>query len=134
MAERLAGCGTLPATLETAWDSFELMMRIADDYCGDEVDIAAGFGFASVFATAGQDAAGWAPSMPATGAPAPAYVRPDGMDPHVVADMLAGLAGTLAARLRQAAAEASQAGDQAACQDAADAADQIRELMSRHRQ
>jgi hypothetical protein len=134
MAERLAGCGTLPATLEAAWDAFELMMRIADDYCGDEVDISAGFVMASSAATAGGNAAGWAPSMPATAGPAPVYARPDGIDPHAVADLLAGLAGTLAARLHQAAAQASQAGDLAACQDAAAAADEIRELMSRHRQ
>jgi hypothetical protein len=63
MTSRLAGCATLAATLETAWDAFGLMMRIADGYSGDEADIAAGFGFASVFATASDGARRESPSV-----------------------------------------------------------------------
>lgn len=128
--QRLLGADSVPGLLSAAWDAFEVIMAVA----AANADVSAGmypaFTFARGSAVSGRNAIAFAPSMPACYTAPPATPGPVTGDVHEVADALAGLASALNARLRDAAGRAGDAGDRAACQDAAGHADQISKLLA----
>jgi hypothetical protein len=88
------------------------------------------FTFARGSAVSGRNAIAFAPSMPADPAPS-VTAEPVTGDVYQVADAAAGLASALSERLRDAAGRSSDAGDRAACEDAAGHADHISKLLAR---
>lgn len=79
----------------------------------------------------GREALTIAPSLPLDASTAPGMAVPTGADAGQSADALAALAAVLRDRLTDAATRADVPGDRAACQDAAEAAGRICQLMTR---
>lgn len=79
----------------------------------------------------GREALTIAPSLPLGGTTEPSSVVQRGADADQAADGLAALTAALRDRLTSAAVLAVLPGDQAACQDAAQAAERICQLMTR---
>ena len=84
-----------------------------------------------VLAAGGREALTIAPSLPLDGGTSTGVAMPTGPDAGQTADALAALAAVLRDRLTDAATQADLPGDRAACQDAAAAAGQICQLMTR---
>lgn len=128
---RLEQAASLPEALAAGFDAFEVI-RTAARECQDRApELFAAFMTAADAAVDGREALTVAPSLPHVAAAGPGDpVAADG-DPAQVADALAALADLLSDRLCQVAALADLANDRAACEDAAHAARQICQLMSR---
>ena len=124
-AEGVAG------VLAAGWEIFQFAMAVAAAGAGQADGLFAGFTFARGAAVSGRNALALAPSLPA-GLPVPAEdpVMPAGQVEEA-AGAVAGLASALGARLREVAGLAADAGDRAACLDAARDADRIGELLAR---
>lgn len=128
--QQLLGADGIPGVLSASWEAFELVMAVAAASADQSADMYPAFTFARGSAVSGRNAIAFAPSMPAgdaapSGAPAPVTG-----DVSEVADAVARLASALSTRLRDAAGLAADAGDRAACQDAARHADQISGLLA----
>ena len=129
--QRLLSADGVPGLLSAGWEIFELVIAVAAASADQSPDMYPAFTFARGSAVSGRNAIAFAPSMPAC------YAAPSGMpgpvtgDVYEVADAVAGLASALTARLRDAAGHAADAGDRTACENAADHADQISELLAR---
>jgi hypothetical protein len=129
--DRLEQAGDLAEVLEAAYEAFEGMLSVI----GPCEDPASGWFAAFVMAAAsaadGRDAVAFAPSLPAHAVRrAPAVGdQPCGASPGDVADAVAGLGQLAAHRLGEAARSAREAGDRAACQDAARCARDICGLL-----
>ena len=128
--ERLLGADGVPGVLSAGWEIFELVMAVAAVSADQSADMYPAFTFARGSAVSGRNALAFAPSMPAGYAPS-GPPEPVTGDVYQVADAVAGLASALTARLRDAAGHAADAGDRTACENAADHADQITELLAR---
>jgi hypothetical protein len=126
---RLLGADGIPGVLSAGWEIFELVIAVAAACADQSADMYPAFTFARGSAVSGRNAIAFAPSMPACYAPS---VTPEPVtgDMYQVADAVAGLASALSARLRDAAARTSEAGDHAACEDAAGHADHISKLLA----
>lgn len=123
---RLENAATLPALLDAAFGTFEEILSGIHDYEDSGGEFFAAPLFAAVAAADGRDAVGFAPSMPRPTAPGECAC----CDTPADFTGLAALSATLATRLTHAAAGGSTAGDRAACQQAAQQADQIRILLT----
>jgi hypothetical protein len=131
IAERLRQAASLPEILAAGFDAFEAIRLTARD-CQDRLPAL----FATFMTTAdaavdGREALTIAPSLPLDGGTSPGVAMPTGPDAGQTADALAVLAALLRDRLTDAATHADLPGDRAACQDAAEAAGQICQLMTR---
>ena len=129
--QRLLGADDVPGLLSAGWEIFEVVMAVAAASADKSADMYPAFTFARGSAVSGRNATAFAPSMPACYAAPSAAPVPTTGDVHEVADEVAGLASALSARLRDAAGRAGDAGDRAACEDAAGHADQICKLLAR---
>lgn len=128
--QRLLGANSMPSLLLAAWDAFELVMAAAAAAAGQSADMYPALTLARGSAVSGRNAIAFAPSMPDSHAAPPGGPPADANDVNEVADAVAGLASALSARLHGAAGLAADAGDRAACQDAARHAEQISRLLA----
>jgi hypothetical protein len=134
MRTRAETAGELAGLLEAAWDGFGAVVASCRECQERAGGLFAAFAYAAAAAAQGQLALATAPSLGAghgggTGRGGP--VPSDPGDLERTADGLAGLAGLLAARLAEAARQASDPGDSDACAQAGAAAAQVRELLAR---
>jgi hypothetical protein len=129
--DRLGTTEDPAAACLAGWDAFELIQDVAAQYAGLASDSFVTWMTVMGPACAGRDALGVAPSLPHVHrrAAVPGHVEADAEDD--VADELAILAAVLGSRLLNAAQSAADPGDRRACQLAADAAEEIRELLVR---
>jgi len=129
--DRLDTTSDLAATCLAGWDAFELIQDVAARFTGVASDSFATWMTVMGPASAGRDALGLAPSLPqAHGQPAILELDEAATEDDV-ADELAMLAAALGSRLLKAAQAAADAGDKRACQQAANAAEEIRKLLIR---
>jgi len=130
---RVETAGELAGLLEAAWDGFGAVVASCRECQERAGGLFASFAYAAAAAAQGQVALATAPSLGADhggtgrGGPAPSDLD----DFERTADGLAGLAGLLAARLAEAALQASDPGDSDACAQAGATAAQVRELLAR---
>ncbi len=129
-SQRLLGAGGVPGVLSAGWEIFELVIAVAAASVDQSADMVPAFTVARGSAASGRNAIAFAPSMPTGYAPS-GTPEPVTGDVYEVADAVAGLASALSARLRDAAGHAADAGDSAACENAAGHADQISKLLAR---
>jgi hypothetical protein len=122
----------LAAVLDAAYGAFEGMLSVIYPVQDPASGLFAAFVMAAASAANGRNALALAPSLP--GHPllaVPAEQQPwSGEPPERVAEVVAGLSHLVAERLTQAAASAPNAGDQTACQNAAQSARDIRGMLS----
>jgi len=128
---RLRQASSLPEALDAGFDAFEAIRMTARD-CQDQVpELFAAFVMAADAAVDGREALTPAPSLPHAIGTEPGSAGTARADASQVADALAALAAVLRDRLTDAAAVADTPDDRAACQDAAEAAGRICQLMTR---
>jgi hypothetical protein len=128
---RLEQAGSLPDVLAAAFDAFEAI-RITARHHQDQVPaLFAAFMTTADAAIDGREAITIAPSLPHAPGARPGQALTADADTSQAADTVAALATVLRDRLREAATRAGTAGDRAACQDAAEAAGRICQLMTR---
>jgi hypothetical protein len=128
---RLRRVSSLPETLDASFDAFEAIRRAARD-CQDRVpELFAAFMMTADAAVDGREALTPAPSLPPTSGAGLGNAMAARANLDQVPDALATLAAVLRDRLTDAAGLADTADDRAACQDAADAARRICQLMTR---
>jgi hypothetical protein len=131
IAERLRQAASLPEVLAVGFDAFEAIRLAARD-CQERVPgLFAAFMTTADAAVDGREALTIAPSLPLDGGTSPGVAMPTGGDAGQAADALAVLAAVLRDRLTDAATHADLPGDRTACQNAAEAAGQICQLMTR---
>jgi hypothetical protein len=128
---RLEQAASLPDVLAAGFDAFEAI-RITARHHQDQVPaLFAAFMTTADAAVDGREAITIAPSLPHAPSARPGRALTADADTSQAADTMAALAAMLHDRLSQAAAQAGTAGDRTACQDAADAAGRICQLMTR---
>jgi hypothetical protein len=128
---RLRQAAGLPETLAAGFDAFEAIRMAARDYQDRVPELFAAFMTTADTAVDGREALTVAPSLPLDGGTEPGAAVPGGVDAGQATDALAKLAAVLRDRLTDAGALADEPGDRAACQDAAEAARRICQLMTR---
>jgi hypothetical protein len=128
---RLRQAASLPETLAAGFDAFEAIRMAARRYQDQVPGLFAAFMTTADAAVDGREALTIAPSLSLAGRAAPGHAVAAAADADQAADVLAALAAVLRDRLSHAAALADTSGDQAACQDAAEAAGRICQLMAR---
>jgi hypothetical protein len=127
---RLEQAASLREVLAAGFDAFEAIRMAARD-CQNRVPaLFAAFMTTADAAVDGREALTLAPSLPPAAGAGPGEAVAAGADPGQVADALAALAGMLGDRLGWAASLADLAGDRAACQEAAQAAMRVCQLMA----
>jgi len=133
LAARVRDSASLPELLDVGFDAFEAI-RSAARACEDRTpELFAAFMMAAGTATEARNALTGAPSLPPghSGTSNPGLLVTAAADVGHVADKLADLAGLMARRLPGVAAAAPTAGDRVACHDAALAAAEIHQLLTR---
>ena len=128
---RLRQAASLPGTLAASFDAFEAIRLLARGNEHRDPGLFAAFMMAADAAVDGREALTISPSLPPATRPQPAVSPATGAGLDDIADAMAGLAAQLADCLPRAAAMAEMPGDRAACEQAAHAAGQIRQLMAR---
>lgn len=130
IATRLRHAVSMEEVLNASFDAFEAIRITARGVQEQTSELLATFMTAADAAVDGREAITVAPSLPSLSGPgAVAAAVPPGSDTELAADALAAVAPVLRDRLRVAARLASMPGDRAACEDAAEAAGRICELM-----
>jgi hypothetical protein len=128
---RLQEASGLPELLAASFDTFEAIRQEADSRVDEVPELFAAFMTTGVTAVEGREAVTAAPSLPPGPAgPQPSLLTADASLNEAI-DTLADLGALLDRCLTQAAASATNPQDRAACEQAADAARQIRHLMTR---
>jgi hypothetical protein len=132
IAGRVADSTTIPGLLDAGFDAFEVLRRVART-CEDRAPgLFAAFMAAATTAVEGRNALNDAPSLPPVhGGPAPSPTVSLAAEVDHLADQLAAFAALLAQRLTEAAAQADLADDRDACERAAQAAADIRQILGR---
>jgi hypothetical protein len=128
---RLRQAASLPGTLAASFDAFEAIRLLARGNEHRNPDLFAVFMMAADAAVDGREALTTSPSLPPATRHQPAVSPATGADLDDIADAMTDLAARLAGCLARAAAMAETSGDRAACEQAAHAASQIRQLMAR---
>ncbi len=128
---RLEQAASLPEALAAGFDAFEVIRIAAREFQDRMPGLFAAFMMTADAAVDGREALTVAPSLPLADGAEPGDAVPEGADAGQVADALAALAVVLRDRLSRAAALADLSGDRVACQDAAQAAGRICQLMAR---
>jgi hypothetical protein len=130
--ERLREASSLPELLAVSFDAFEMIRLLARRSQDRVPGLFAAFMWTADAAVDGREAVTIAASFPVPDASTTAPGEPAAnADLGHVIDALAALGRLLDARLTRAAVTAAEPGDRAACEDAADAARRIRQLMAR---
>jgi hypothetical protein len=128
---RLEQAASLPEVLAAGFDAFEAI-RITARHHQDQVPaLFAAFMTTADAAVDGREAITIAPSLPRAPGARPGRALTADADTGQAADTLAALAAMLCDRLTDAATRADTADDRAACQDAAEAAVRICQLLAR---
>jgi hypothetical protein len=128
---RIQGASTLPEMLAASFDAFEIIRRVADS-CVDEVpELFAAFMTTAGAAVNGREAITAAPSLPPGSADLQGSTLAANASLEESMSALANLGELLASRLSKAAGTATVAADRMVCEEAAEAARQIRHLMAR---
>ena len=131
MQGRLRDASTLSDTLAVSFDAFEAI-RLAARSCVDRVpELFAAFMTTADTAVEGREAITTAPSLPAGPAAEPPGLLAAGHSIDDAIDVLAAVGALLDSRLTQAGASAAIEADRVACRQAAGAARQIHQLMTR---
>ena len=125
---RLHRAASLPQVLSASFDAFEAIRMTARDHEDRAPELLAAFMTTADAAVDGREALAAAPSLPLDGTGG-AMVAVG--DTGRAANILAALAAVLRQRLTDAAGLARTADDRIACQDAAEAAARIWQLMAR---
>ncbi|MGH3222605.1 MAG: hypothetical protein ACRDPY_28565 [Streptosporangiaceae bacterium] len=128
---RLRQASSLAGTLAASFDAFEAIRLLARGNEHRDPSLFAAFMLAADAAVDGREALPLSPSLPPATRHQPAVTPAEGADLDDIADAMAGLATQLADCLARAATMAGTSGDRAACEQAAHAAGQIRQLMAR---
>jgi len=128
---RLQQAAGLPEILSAGFDAFEVIRVTARQHQDQESGLFAAFMTAADAAVDGREALTLAQSLAHEPCMQPVPLAGPGLDASRVADTLATVADLLRDRLSHAVTLAREPGDQVACHDAAEAADQIRQLMIR---
>ena len=131
LRQRLLGADGVPGVLSAGWEVFEFVRVIAAANADQSPDMYPAFTFARGSAVSGRNAIASAPSLPAGYAVPFSIPAPATGDVYEVADAVARLASALSARLSEAAALAADAGDRAACENAARDAERINGLLAK---
>jgi hypothetical protein len=131
IGDRLRQAASLPEALDAGFDAFEAIRMAARDWQDRAHGLFAAFITTADAAVDGREALTAAPSLPLTGTTEPARALAAGADAGHAADALAALAALLRDRLTEAAGLADAPGDRIACQEAAEAAGRISQLMTR---
>jgi hypothetical protein len=130
--ERLREAASLPELLAVSFDAFEMIRLLARRSQDRVPGLFAAFMWTADAAVDGREAVTIAASLPVPDASTTAPGEPAAnADLGHVIDALAALGRLLDDRLTRAAVTAAEPGDRAACEDAADAARRIRQLMAR---
>ncbi len=130
--ERLQQTGDLPAVVAAAHEGFVAALTALRAHEDPDSAWFGEFVMAAASAADGRDALVFAPSMPACRSPGTGLTDENaaaGAARNVAGD-IAALCGLAAVRLAQAASEAADRGDQAACVRAARCAQRICELLA----
>ena len=128
---RLEQAASLPEVLAAGFDVFE-DIRVTARHHQDRVPaLFAAFMTTADAAVDGREALTIAPSLPRAPSAGPGRALTADAGTGEAADTLAALAAMLRDRLTDAAAQADTPGDRASCQDAAEAAERICQLMTR---
>jgi hypothetical protein len=128
---RLRRASSLADTLAASFDAFEAIRLLARGNEHRDPSLFAAFMMAADAAVDGREALTTSPSLPPATTSQPAVSPAQGAGLFDIADAIAGLAAQLADTLPRAAAMAKMPGNRAACEEAAHAAGQIRQLMAR---
>jgi len=128
---RLRQASSAPGTLAASFDAFEAIRLLARGNEHRDPSLFAAFMMAADAAVDGREALTTSPSLPPAATLQPAVTPATGADLDDIADAMADLAAHLADCLTRTAAMAETSGDRAACEQAAHAACQIRQLMAR---
>jgi len=131
LRQRLLDADGVPGVLAAGWDAFEFVRSVAGASADQAADMYPAFTFARGAAVTGRNAIAFAPSMPAGQATVFERQAPLAGDVYEVAGALADLASALSTRLQEAAGLADDTGDRAACENAAQDADRINELLNK---
>jgi len=131
LRQRLLDADGVPGVLAAGWDAFEFVRSVAGASADQAADMYPAFTFARGAAVTGRNAIAFAPSMPAGQATVFERQAPLAGDVYEVAGALADLASALSTRLQEAAGLADDTGDRAACENAAQDADRINELLAK---
>jgi len=131
LRQRLLDADGVPGVLAAGWDAFEFVRAVASASADQAADMYPAFTFARGAAVTGRNAIAFAPSMPAGQATVFERQAPLAGDVYEVAGALADLASALSTRLQEAAGLADDTGDRAACENAAQDADRINELLNK---
>ena len=129
--QRLLDADSMPGLLAAGWEAFELVIAVAAAKADQSPDMYPALTLARGSAVSGRNAIAFAPSMPEDYAAPPDQPAADKSDIDDVAEAVAGLASVLSERLQDAAGRAPDAGDRAACENAARHAEQIAKLLAR---
>jgi hypothetical protein len=127
---RLREATTVPGTLSASFEAFEVIRLLARGNEDRVPELFAAFMMAADAAVDGREAVTIAPSLPPA---AGRFLRgKPTADSEVgeIADAMAALGALLSDRLSRAASMAAGTGDRAACEEAAEAAGRICELMA----
>jgi len=125
---RLEEAGTITTVLGAGWDAFELIQQLAAQYAALPSSAYATWMWVLAPACEGRDALGSAPSMPPS--PGARHQAPEPASEEDAVRILASLAVTLSERLQPPRTAIAPPGDRRACMRAADAAREIRDLLS----
>ena len=128
---RLRQAASLPQVLAAGFDAFEAIRIAARDSQDRVPGLFAAFMTTADAAVDGRESLTIAPSLPPGGDTGRSVAMPAGAGAGQAAGALAALAAVLRERLTDAATQADMPGDRAACQDAAEAAGRICQLMTR---
>jgi hypothetical protein len=127
---RLESAPDLPATLAAGWEAFELARVITSAYANGARTRFATFLYAGSAACEGRDAIYTAPSTPRDLTEITVTDELQVLGEDEACDRLADLARTLSRRLRDAAGEAMDPADREACEESAQAADELRRILT----
>jgi hypothetical protein len=132
VSARVADSTTIPGLLDATFDAFEVIRQVARACESRVPELFAAFMVAATTAVESRNALNDAPSLPpARGGPVPSPTVSPTADVGHVADRLAALAALLARRLTEAAARADLAGDEDACECAAQSAADLHQILGR---
>lgn len=130
MRARVRTAGGTADMLGAAWDAFSLLLDTCETGAGQSAGLFAAFAFAAAAASRGRLMLESAPSLPPGADSQASRAAVVKHDLEQAAGALAGLAAVLGETLGQAAVEAVDAGDRAACQDAAAEAVRVARLLA----
>ncbi len=128
---RLREANTVPGTLSASFEAFEVIRLLARGNEDRLPELFAAFMMAADAAVDGRDAVTIAPSLPSAADCQLPGRPPAGVSVGEIADAMASLGALLGDRLSHAATIAATPRDRTACEEAAEAAGRICELMAR---